>query len=270
MGPLYDIVTTLYLTHYVELVNATTGEMEPNVPHTAVAVGSVSHRGPSVSVPVAALSAPDAAYDTNRTSVGWAQVSAANNPGLYRVDFPPTGLFAEPSQNINDNENLANSGNEHFTCILTIKATGCKTQHIPFQYVANAKNRAIYLDIWGYPLNDLGHIADDSIGLALRNAFYGYQRYRANPTSWPVPSGTAGLALGPTGLKGIILEALTGAIGEIDLQEGLQWMLASVAGGREGAGTGTTTVTSPGGTPRAEYDTPGDGNRSVNSTSLTA
>lgn len=176
--------------------------------------------------------------------------------GWYKVVNPGSGTF------------LYGSSEEDGPYLLHATASGAVGSGV---YVKTElwKGRSIAAQVFGASLGD--YQGDDSVGVALWNALRGYQ-HTAGPggSSAGVAEGTVGLKLGATGLDGIVLEALTGAIQSINARQGLQLILAASAGSREGAGTGTTSIQSPGGTARAEYDTPGDGNRTANSTSLTA
>lgn len=150
--------------------------------------------------------------------------------------------------------------------VLKATATGAVGSGLYF-LTAIWKDQSIPEQVWQAQMSDYIDVPD-TYGVAVYNALRGYQS--APGVGSGVPSGTVGLRLAANGLDSIILEALTGAIQEINARQGLQLILAASAGSREGAGTGTTSIQSPGGTARAEYDTPGDGNRTASSTSLTA
>lgn len=268
MGPLYDIVSSQYASLYVEMRDSTTGDLKTGVAHTDLTVRATTNRGLPAAVTAAAIAAPDAAVGSGRTTLGWVQVDATNCPGLYRADLPDV-LFTPTPGTVLDNDSIANAGNGLFVCVLSIKAAGCKTQHVPFQYVANAKNRPVALDTLGLALTGLTNFGPETLGVALRNFLMGYQLYTGSTTA-AVPSGTVGPRLNSTGLKGITIEAAGGGFLTLDLQEAIQFLVARL-GTREGAGTGTTTCKNPAGTAdRIVIDTPGTGDITITSLNLDA
>jgi hypothetical protein len=264
VDPLFEFASNYYLTHYVEMLDATTGDPKINVAHTDLAVSTITNRKASVALAVEALSAPDVAV-APRSTVGWVQVHATRNPGVYRMDLPDNVFTPLPSSNILDDDFFGNTQYAHLLCWLTIVATGCKTKNIPFQYVANEKNVSQAFRVWASDMTPQGY-ADGTTGRAFVNAFQGYQGYIGVGSG--VPTGQVGLRLADDGLDSIVVEAAGGSVAAINALQAIRAILASTFGGRSGAGTGTTTVKSPAGTTRGVFDTPGDGNRTVDSANL--
>lgn len=262
MGPLTEVTAAAsVVTQYVELVDSSTLLPKTGVASGALTASFVKNRGARTAITMAALASATATPDPPYATGGWFEVDATNMPGLYRFDIP------YPVWEVDSLAFYGQFGHEHR--VVTLKATGCRTEHLPFLVTAWNRQEPFADAILDVPMGD--HINDDTLGVAFWNALRGYH-HTAGPGggSAGVAAETVGLKLSAAGLDGIVLEALTGAIAAINARQGLQMLVATAAGGREGAGTGTTTATSPGGTPRVEYDTPGDGNRTVNSTSLTA
>lgn len=100
---------------FVALVDSTTGLPKTGVAYTAVTASYARTRSARVAITTATL----AAATTGFTSGGWFEVDATNQPGLYRFDVPDAA-YASGAEEV----------------VVSIKATGCRSEHAKFVLVA--------------------------------------------------------------------------------------------------------------------------------------
>ncbi len=204
MGTRYEIVTTLYATVYVEMRDAS-GALVDGLAHSDITAYATKLRSAAVAVPVIAIATPATAAIANRTSLGWVEVNPTYCKGLYRLDLTDA-LFDPPSQNYLDDDPITSTGYETFECVLSLSAAGCETEHIRFQFVANAKNVPAPIANFGIELRALQ--VPSSLGLALNKALRGYDvgEYEASEAEDGVPEDTVGLRLAADGADAVMVE----------------------------------------------------------------
>jgi hypothetical protein len=97
-----------------ELVDSTTGLPKTGIVYTDVTASYARTRSARVAITPATLASASSSY----SSGGFIEVDATNQPGLYRVDVP-NNAFASGAEEV----------------VVTIKATGCRTQSRGFTLV---------------------------------------------------------------------------------------------------------------------------------------
>jgi hypothetical protein len=101
-------------SEYIALVDSTTGLPKTGIADTAVTGSYVRTRAARTAITVSALGSANAAF----SSGGWFEVDSTNQPGLYRFDVPDNAFASGVDQ-----------------VYVTVKATGCKTEHKEFRLV---------------------------------------------------------------------------------------------------------------------------------------
>jgi len=159
---------------YFVLVDSTTGLPKTGVVYTDVTGSYVRSRAARSAIPMVTLASASASF----SSGGFILVDDTNQPGVYRLDVPDAA-FATGVEEV----------------VVTVKATGCKTESRGFTLVDWNKQTDIAATIWSYTTRLLTAVVNTLIPLQQKA---NWTLYRGNSYSSTARDMTFTIATGAT------------------------------------------------------------------------